>query len=196
MSKTQAKEVLEDLLERLGVPNPEDMVKVYLLSFKFPTENLVVDTTIEADERYVYQRGTADKEKYLKLKRLRSRFEYNKRKFMYQSDFGWFSFSEEGVREAQRLLREALEIVEEVRPEKAKEYVVDVIEVYLRPPDAKKLFLNAKKYLDEDLTHIEEKLREYEEKMMKKALSTLKWQYRILREKLDRLIRELNRVGG
>lgn len=203
--REEAERVLDDLLKRLdkaeSKPKPEEkanvsrwMIRVYLLSFKFPTENLVVKTRIRVDDRYVYQTGEADKKLYQRLKQLRTKFEYLKRKFMYQSDFGWFAFSEEGVREARQVLEEAVKVVREVRPDKAHEYVVDVIEVWLKPEDARKLLENARRYLEEDLSQIEEKLEEYEKAEKRKMLATLRYQWRMMNQKLDKLIKELRKI--
>ena len=188
----------------------EHLVKVYLLSMKLPSPDLVARFRWEG-ERQVRDYGEYEKERRALASRIsgirREAYERIGRKFVHIDELGiWLAVSEDAVKVAREvsdwvikelksmpLLRRYSRISDvdiEAR------YGVRAIPVYLEPRDAKEILAMAAMKLMKDIEELKEKIEEAEKARKRSALKKYEQRMEYKRALLEELKKFLDKISA
>jgi len=161
-------------------PQREELVKIYLLDMRLPSKYLVQEIEVRDGEEIRKWNG-ASREVASRLETIRREaYEKISRIFTMAGSSGmWIAVSDEAVREAYEISRWVRKKLKESGIEKIKNidvdktYGIDVIEIYMKPDDAKKILERAIETLSQDIEELNKRIAEAEKTNNRNALRRL-----------------------
>ena len=161
-------------------PQREELVKIYLLDMRLPSKYLVQEIEVRDGEEIRKWNG-ASREVASRLETIRrDAYEKISRIFTMAGSSGmWIAVSDEAVREAYEISRWVRKKLRESGIEKIKNidvdktYGIDVIEIYMKPDDAKKILERAIETLSQDIEELNKRIVEAEKTNNRNALRRL-----------------------
>jgi len=180
-----------------------ELVKIYLLSMKFPSKYLVQKFEVKENEEVRKWEGISA-EIGSRLEGIRRKaYDMISRIFCNVEEYGtWIAISEEAVKEAEKIsewVRDELSKlrIKEVRPDLDINsiYSVKVIPIYLEPEHAVELLNKAISYLSKDVAELEKKIAEAETEKTKKSLNKIMEDMNYKKALLETFKKYLNEIS-
>ena len=190
-------ELEEPAVTTADVTTRGELVPVYLLAMHLPSADLIADDYTEADGRVV--RRIKEWQNYDVAREIenlrRSIYRRVERAWCMVKEFGiWVTVSEEGVKEAERLMREVRDTLQKIGlGDVAHRYFVRAVRVYLEPSDAKMLLDAAVLQLSAEVEELERRIKDAETARIKRQLMRKKEYVKALLDIFKRYIEEVSR---
>jgi hypothetical protein len=161
-------------------PTRGELVSVYLLAMHLPSADLIADDYTDADRGIVRRikewRGENTQRVAREIETMRRGiYRRIERVWCMVKEFGvWITVSEEGIREAERLMKEVRDTLQKIGlGEVAHRYFVRAIRVYLEPSDAKMLLDAAVSQLNAESQELERRIKDAEVAQNKRLVKEL-----------------------
>jgi len=160
-------------------PTRGELVPVYLLAMHLPSADLIAEDYTDADRgivRRIKEWRGANTQIAREIETMR-RGVYRKieRVWCMVKEFGvWVTVSEEGVKEAERLMKEVRDTLQKIGlGDVAHRYFVKAVKIYLEPQDAKMLLDAATAQISKEVEELDRRIKDAEASHNKRLVKEL-----------------------